>query len=508
MNGAALAWLIGLPLATAPAAYLAGRLWAMAPGAAHRRRGPLLPRWLALAALAAAWAPLVAAARAVIASGPATVLVGAIALRVDALSVLVAGLALALGALAVLFSGPDIAGAPGEEKYYAIVVTLVGALVGLACAGDLFNLWVWFELMTVASYLLVCFDHSDPATLEAGVKYLVQSAAASSLVVVGIALALAQTGTLDLGAIRAGAGRSPWLLAAGALLVVGFGVKAALVPLHTWLPDAHAQAPSGISALLSGVVIKAGLVALLRVLGALAGVTPGWGPLLIAFGALNILAGNLLALRQARVKRLLACSSVGHVGYILLGLGIGIDAGQAAAIQGGLFHLATHGLMSGLAFLAAGALRASLGAAPGEHSPLTASGLAGAAGRYPLAALALSLALLGLGGLPPLAGFMSKWQIFAAGFATRSPAAMGLVVFAALNSVLSLAYYAPLVNALYRTEMTPALRHGAPMPLAMRAPLAVLALAVVVLGVAPGLASPLTEPAAAAVLALFRGGGP
>ncbi len=185
-----------------------------------------------------------------------------------------------------------------------------------------------------------------------------------------------------------------------------------MCPWHTWLPDAHGEAPSGIQRLLSGVVIEAGLVALLRTLMALAGIASSWGTLSIR--AVNMLAGNLLALRQTQVKRLLAFSSVSHMGYMLLGLGIAFYTGEAAGAQGGFFHLITHGMMKGLGPLAAGALLYAI--APvlqvGEDAHgLTVADLAGAAHRYRLAALALSLALLGLAGLPPLAGFMSKWQI-------------------------------------------------------------------------------------------------
>jgi len=278
-----------------------------------------------------------------------------------------------------------------------------------------------------------------------------------------------------------------------------------MVPMHTWLPDAHSQAPSGISAMLSGVVIQAGLVALLRALVALAGVTPSWGIVLMAFGALNMLYGNLLALRQDQVKRLLAFSSLSHVGYMLLGLGISLHVGQAAGAQGAFFHLVNHGLMKGLAFLAAGALLYCLHLALGSHDALTIRDLDGAAKRYPLPALTLSIAVLALGGLPPLNGFMSKWQIFVAGFQTHNVVIAGLVVFAALNSVLSLGYYAPLVNALYRREPSAAVQRGAAVPGGMLVPLGALALAVIVLGVWPSLLDWLTRPAGTALLAAVRG---
>jgi proton-translocating NADH-quinone oxidoreductase chain N len=432
----------------------------------------------------------------------AETVIGTIALRVDGISLLVIAVTLTLGTLVVVYSGAYMAGEDGAEKYYALLITLIGAIIGLACAADLFNLWVWFEAMAISCYLLVAFYHQQPASLEAGVKYLVQSATGSVLVLLGIALVLLQTGTLDLHAIQQ-TESSPLLLAAGALFVIGFGVKVAFVPLHTWLPDAHAQAPSGISAMLSGLVIEAGLIALLRALLPLAGMTPSWTTLLLSSGALNILIGNLLALRQKQVKRLLAFSSLSHVGYMLLGLGIAFQSGEAAGAQSSFFHLLTHGLMKGLAFLAAGALLYGLHLANGQHVPLTISDLRGAAGRYPLTALAFSIALLGLGGLPPLAGFMSKWQIFAAGFQAQNTVIGLLVIFAALNSVLSLGYYAPLVNAMYRQKPSEAVTRGGRISAAMAIPLALLALAVVIFGIWPAWMQWLTGPAGAALLAAF-----
>ena len=500
-------WLIILPILASPVIYLFGRITRIRQqlSTSDSLSGRLnqLPRWIALGALIAAWVPFILAARQFNLSGPVTILAGPEPMRLDGLSLLLAAVVLALGTLAVLFSGPYMAGEDGEEKYYAMLVALIGVIIGLGYAGDLFNLWVWFEGMAITSYLLVVFYREQGVTLEAGVKYVVQSAVGSVLVLIGIALVLAQTGTVNLEEIHALAKPSFLLLAAGGLFVVGFGVKVALVPFHTWLPDAHTQAPSGISAMLSGIVIEAGLIALLRSLAALAGVSNSWGFLFMGFGALNMLVGNLMALRQNQVKRLLAYSSLSHIGYIVFGLGIAIFAGQAAGAQGGLFHLVNHGLMKGLAFLAAGALLYTLHAARGDHSPLVTADLAGAARRYPLAALALSLAVLGLGGLPPLAGFMSKWQIFVAGFETHNFLIAALVIFAALNSVLSLAYYVPLVNQVYRKQPSSAVLKGEPMPVLMNIPLAVLSLAVVAIGVWPNLVQWLTGPAGSALLAAF-----
>jgi proton-translocating NADH-quinone oxidoreductase chain N len=494
-------WLIALPLLAAPIIYLVGRV-----GSLRSNRFLIsVPRWAALLFLLLDWgffAWLVYLQKQI---GAYSSWVEGIPLRVDGLSLILAAVVLGLGTFVTLFSGPYMKGEIGEEKYYAMLLAMIGVMLGLGCAQDLFNLWLWFEAMAVSSYLLVVFYREQPASLEAGVKYVVQSASGSVLVLLGIALVLAQTGTLDLVKIHSQGGDSLAFLAAGALFVIGFGVKAALVPMHTWLPDAHTQAPSGISAMLSGVVIEAGLVAMLRALGALSSGTNSpastWGILLAIFGALNMLVGNLMALRQQQVKRLLAYSSLSHVGYMLLGIGVAIYANQAAGAQGSLFHLLNHGMMKGLAFLAAGALLYAIS----SHTPLTIADLDGAAQRYPIAALALSLAVLGLGGLPPLAGFMSKWQIFVAGFSTQNFWFGALMVFAALNSVLSLAYYAPLVNAVYRKTLSPSVAQGKKIPWEMSLPMLVLSLTIIVLGLWPSLIEWLTIPAGQTLMSMFGG---
>lgn len=484
-------WLIWLPLLLSPLVYLAGRLLSVQ-----------MARWAALLGLLATWWPLILVWQQ---SGEHTFTLGQVTLQMDGVSLLVTAVVLTLASLITFYSDATLDGVGGTEKYYAMLLAMCGSMIGLSCATDLFNLWLWFEATAVTSYLLVAFYRDQAASLEAGVKYLVQSVTGSVLVLFGVALVLAQMGTLELALIREQAVASPMLLAAGALFVVGFGVKTAIVPLHTWLPDAYAQAPDGITALLAGIVTKAGFIALLRVLVALIGITPSWGILLLILGAVNMFVGNLLALPQREIKRLLAFSSISHIGYLLMGLGLTVYAGEVTGGQGGFFHLLTHGLTKGLAFLAVGALLYGLHTAVNDHTPLTINELSGTAWRYPLVAAAFTLALLSLGGIPPLAGFMSKWQILLAGMATGQAIIIGFVAFAAFNSFLSLAYYVPLVQVVFRRDMSAVMQGGRPLPFSMNLPILLLTAVIIAIGLWPGLVVGLTQGAGQALWLVISG---
>lgn len=255
--------------------------------------------------------------------------------------------------------------------------------------------------------------------------------------------------------------------------------------------------------MLSGVVIEAGLVALLRVLGALSAVTDLWGSLFLGLGAVNMIIGNLMALRQTQIKRMLAYSSISHVGYMITGLGIAMSWKVGAGAEGAFFHLINHALMKGLAFLAAGVFLYVLIIRQGRHEPLAITDLKGASRRYPLEAMALSIALLALGGLPPLSGFMSKWMIFTAGFQSGEPWIFAAVIFMALNSVLSLGYYAPIVNLLYQRDQSQLVLAGKRVPLIMKVPLVILTIGIIVLGFYPVLLSWFYELAGSTFMALF-----
>ncbi|MBE0698922.1 MAG: hypothetical protein IH586_18550 [Anaerolineaceae bacterium] len=503
-----LLWLLALPFISTPLIYLAGRLSVRLKG--RSRQSFASPsRWMAFVALLATWVPFVLVGQTVLAGSKVEVMIGTILMRMDGIGFLLAGTALSLGTLVTIFSFTYMAGEEGEEKYYSLLLALIGSIIGLGCAQDLFNLWVWFEAMTVSSYLLVAFYTHERGALEAGLKYLVQSAVGSVLVLMAISLVFAQTGTLNLNEIAVWEGPfSLMMLAAGAQFIIGFGVKTALVPMHTWLPDAHSQAPSGISAMLSGVVIEAGLIAMLRVIGNLPFGMQTWSVLLLGFGAINMLVGNLMALRQTQIKRLLAYSSLSHIGYMLLGFGAAAFFHNSNAASGGFFHLFTHSLMKGLAFLSAGMLLYGLHISRSSHSPLIVDDLNGAARRYPLAAFGLSIAVLALGGLPPLAGFMSKWMIFAGGAETQNLPIILLVVFAALNSVLSLGYYAPLVNRMYRQEPSKTVLAGKIESSWMSVPVVILIAAIVILGFWPGIFQGIISPAANVFVAMFSGSLP
>jgi proton-translocating NADH-quinone oxidoreductase chain N len=513
-------WLILWLILAAPFVYLIGRINILTG------TKQIFARWLSLLCIAVAWGAFgrvlidfyglggfdTRASTELISQ--ATWRLGLVTMRFDGISLLLAALVLTLTTAILIFSGYYIGRSDGSEKHYALVLLLCGTIVGLGSAGDLFNLWIWFEAMAIASLPLIVFYREDRTSLEAGLKYLIQSSTGSVFILLGIALILFSTGTLDILIVREATkawpgGGTPLWLTAGALFIVGFGIKVALVPLHTWLPDAHAQAPSGISAILSAVVIQAGLIALLRALSSLTGAAATWGIILIGFGVLNMLLGNLLALRQQQVKRLLAFSSISHVGYMVVGLGVALFVGTAAGAQAGFFHLISHGLMKGLAFLAVGTFMFAfqqgfiIRESEVDHHRLTIDDLNGAARHYPLIALVFSLALLGLGGLPPMVGFMSKWQIMFAGAQAPDRAFFLILIIIALSSVLSLAYYAPIVNAMYRQKPAELVTRGRSIPLSMTFPLVLLAFAIVILGIFPLLAGWLTIPAASDLLAAF-----
>jgi proton-translocating NADH-quinone oxidoreductase chain N len=313
---------------------------------------------------------------------------------------------------------------------------MMAGMTGVVMAGDLFTLFVFWELMGLSSYVLVAFLKSRWGPIEAGFKYLVMSATAGAFLILSMAIVYGMTGTLNFAAIAdslRGAEASPWIMALFSTLVVGFGVKSAIVPLHTWLPDAHPEAPSPISAMLSGIVIETGLYALARVL--FLTFDPGMLKLPIAFLAvLTMTLANVMALLQSDIKRLLAYSSIAQIGYMLVGLA----AGTAYGFMGLFLHIFNHSMMKGMAFLASGSI-------VHETGTRDISSLRGIGKMMPVTSISLFIALLGLGGVPGTNGFISKYHLFSAAFGSN----LGwLGIMGVLNSALSMAYYIRIMQVL------------------------------------------------------------
>jgi multicomponent Na+:H+ antiporter subunit D len=317
-----------------------------------------------------------------------------------------------------------------KANYYALYLVMVAGMNGLVLATDLFSLYVFLEVAAVASYALVAFGLGGDE-LEAAFKYLMLSVAASAFLLAGIAIVFGMTGSLEFSAIAAALkelNAAPVLAIASAGFLLGFGLKAALVPFHAWLPDAHPSAPAPISAVLSGLLIKvSGVYALTRVFLNVFGLTPALSMVLMLLGTVSLVVAAFLALGQKDMKRMLAYSSISQVGLVVLGIGIGTPLG----IAGGLFHLFNHALAKGLLFLTSGSVQQATGT-----RDLGAMG--GLAKRMPVTAVTNLVGSLSIAGVPPLNGFWSKLIIIIALVQAGHPV---FAVIAVLASVLTLWYY-------------------------------------------------------------------
>ena len=340
---------------------------------------------------------------------------------------------------AVLFSFRYIGRFTAPGLYFSLFFVMLAGMNGVVLAGDLFNLYVFLEVAAVASYALVAFG-TERDELEASFKYLVLGSVASAFVLLGVAICYNLTGTLNMAAIAAalptGAGRTAVLLATGFFLM-GFGLKAAMVPFHAWLPDAHPAAPAPISAMLSGVLIKAlGIYCICRVVFSVLGVSPPVAGILIAMGALSMTIGVLLAVGQWDFKRLLAYHSISQMGYVMLAVGVAAEvAGRSYAIAtlalfGGLFHLINHAAFKSLLFLCSGATEYGTGTRLLKR-------LGGLSQRMPVTSACCRVAALSISGVPPFNGFWSKLIIIVAVAQAGHLWLAALTVFVSFMTLLS-----------------------------------------------------------------------
>ena len=355
--------------------------------------------------------------------------------EIDVLGVFVSGSIAFLGFLAAVYSFKYMERESRLTEYYTLVLLMMAGMTGIALSGDFFTLFIFWELMSLSSYVLVAFLKSRWGPIEAGFKYLIMSATAGAFLLLSMSFLYGMTGTLNFAQLAAslrGAAVTPWMFVLLSSLIIGFGVKSAIVPLHTWLPDAHPEAPSPISALLSGIVIETGLYGLTRVLYLL--FDPRFFQLSIAaLAVLTMTLANIMALLQQDIKRLLAYSSIAQIGYML----IGVSAGTAYGVMGTFLHVFNHSLMKGLAFLSAGSI---------VHQAETRDiqSLRGVGRMMPFTSFALFVALLGLGGVPATNGFISKFILFNSAIGAGMPL---LAVVGVLNSAFSMAYYLIVMKA-------------------------------------------------------------
>jgi proton-translocating NADH-quinone oxidoreductase chain N len=424
-------------------------------------------------------------------------------LQMDALAVFIALVALILGTVVCLYSIVYMKDDVGQEYYYPLLLLMVAGIVGLGLATDLLVLYLFFELMSIPSYALVVFRRHEWMAIEAGIKYIIMGAVGSVLAFFGISLVYFQTGTLSFGSLIGLLSSTPLLQAALVFLIVGFGVKAAIVPLHTWLPDAHSAAPSGISAMLSGIVIGAGFFTLLRSVLVFSGAGLAVGQLLIIMALLTMTVGNVMAYAQFThkdqdLKRILAYSSIAQMGYIILGVGVGLAYGIFTGYEGGLFHIMTHAFMKGLAFLCAGVFIHELGTRYLDE-------MQGIGLTMKVTGFAFTLSLLSLAGIPPLSGFMSEWLVFSGSILTYGTIGWWgvlIAVIALVNALVSLGYYLPIIKTIYSTA-----EHGAvkkakdPSPVLLLA-MGILAALTIILGIWPELGLQAVRPAVNILLSL------
>jgi len=395
-------------------------------------------------------------------------------------------------ALVLLISIDYLRRTGGEcGEFYALVMFATLGMMLLAAAGDLIAMFLALETMSLSLYVLTGLFTSRLTSGEASLKYFLLGAFASAFLLYGIALVYGATGATGLDRIAASAaarGGDPLVVIGFGLILVGLGFKVSLVPFHMWVPDVYEGAPTSVTALIATGSKAAAFAALIRVLeSALRSSRPGWVGLFEVLAIATMTVGNVVAIVQGNVKRMLAYSSVAHVGYMLVGL----VAGSVEGVSAVLFYLLAY------TFTTIGAFGViALTHRAGEEA-VDVADYAGLARRHPFLAGALALFLLSLIGMPPLGGFMAKFYLF--GAAVRS-GHVALAVIAVLNSALAAYYYLRVIVYMYMREPEGAAASWAP-SFAGGLALAVALVGVVLLGVVP---APFIELSQAAVAPLLR----
>jgi multicomponent Na+:H+ antiporter subunit D len=407
-----------------------------------------------------------------------------------------------VSAAAMLYSARYMEQYTAKAKFFSLFLLMVAGMNGVVLSGDIFNLFVFLEIASLASYALVGFgcEHEE---LEASFKYMVLGSIGSLFVLFAVALVYGNTGSLNMATISAtikDSGMNAGLAFALCLFIAGFGLKAALVPFHAWLPDAHPSAPAPISAMLSGILIKAlGVYALARMAFNVFGVSTQVGWLLIALGLVSMISGAFLAIGQWDFKRLLAYSSISQIGYVVLGLGIGatlLARGQKdyalLAVLGGLFHLVNHAVYKSLLFLTSGSVQMSTGTREMRE-------MGGLAERMPVTRATCTVASASIAGIPPFSGFWSKLILVVAAVQGQLYWVAAVIVFVSLCTLIM---YLKVQRCVFLGDLPANMRQVQESKGSMLIAMVFLACLCVLIGLlvlVPGLRTGILEPAANAV---------
>jgi NADH-quinone oxidoreductase subunit N len=340
-------------------------------------------------------------------------------------------------------------------EYYSLLLFTISGVMLMAYAADLIVVFLALELLSIPLYILAGFGRPHPSSEEASLKYFLLGSFASAFVLYGVALVYGATGHTGLRDVVAAIGSSsanlPLLVAGGALLLAGFGFKVAAVPFHMWTPDVYQGAPSAVTGFMSVGAKVGGFAALLRIFViAFPALSPVLAPAAWVIAALTMIVGNVLAIVQTNMKRLLAYSSIANAGYILMAfVSFGSPTASNDAVASALFYLAAYALTSFAAWAVVIALEQA------EGRGLAIEDYAGLGRKYPLMAVVMLVAMLSFTGIPPTVGFWGKFYVFRTAIAGGN---IGLALIGLLTSVISAYYYLRVVVVMYMREGEPAAR--------------------------------------------------
>ena len=422
-----------------------------------------------------------------------------IAIEVDALS-LFFGLLVGIAAFAAcVYSLDYVTHDAHQVQYYTLLLMTSGGVLGMVLTGDIFNMYIMVEILTIGAVGLTAYRSKSEGALEAAFKYLVVGTIGSAFILTAIVMLYAEAHTLNLAQLAAllpgmlGSGR---MKIAFALLLAGFSTKAFIVPFHPLAADAHGAAPASVSLLISGVLTKSGLYAIIRLCYFLFQVMDkGTMQFLLVFlGCVSMLVCVTMALAQHDFKRLLAFHSISQIGYVLTAVGLATALGLSA----GLYHAMNHTIFKGLLFLAAGAVMHQTGTGDLNR-------LGGLARKMPHTTVMFLIGAFSISGLPPFNGFASKWMIYQAIYQKAVESGNFLFVFALIaalvTSVLTLASFVKVSQSVFFGQLSVEFENTEEAPIGMRIAMGLLAALCVVTGLFPNLVTAfLTEPAATAAL--------